>query len=91
MVVQVDPDNYLGYSPHSSLDPGGDITSGPAMLQDTWRHDDLSPRIHPKSMETLLELHQAEILEDLSSLGRYSRSVTLLSTVKARYLHIFIV
>ena len=74
-VLQVDPDNYLGYSPHSSLDPGGDITSGPAMLQDTWRHDDLSPRIHPKSMDTLLDLHQAEILEDLNSLGRYSRSV----------------
>ena len=75
VLVQVDPDNYLGYSPHSSLDPGADITSGPAMLQDMWRHDDLSPRIHPKSMDTLLDLHQAEILEDLNSLGRYSRSV----------------
>ena len=75
VLVQVDPDNYLGYSPHSSLDPGGDITSGPAMLQDTWRQPDLSPRIHPKSMENLLDLHQAEILEDLNSLGRYSRSV----------------
>ena len=75
VLVQVDPDNYLGYSPHSSLDPGSDITSGPAMLQDMWRHDDISPRIHPKSMDTLLDLHQAEILEDLNSLGRYSRSV----------------
>ena len=35
----------------------------------------MSPRIHPKSMDTLLEQHQAEILEDLNSLGRYSRSV----------------
>ena len=33
----------------------------------------MSPRIHPKSMDTLLEQHQAEILEDLNSLGRYSR------------------
>lgn len=37
--------------------------------------DGMSPRIHPKSMDTLLEQHQAEILEDLNSLGRYSRSV----------------
>merc|ERR550517_1005145 len=76
-LLKVDPDNYLGYSPHSSLDPGGDIISpGPAMLQDTWRHEGISPTIHPKSMDSLLELHQAEILEDLNSLGRYSRSVT---------------
>ena len=38
--------------------------------------DGMSPRIHPKSMDTLLEQHQAEILEDLNSLGRYSRSVS---------------
>ena len=105
VLVQVDPDNYLGYSPHSSLDPGGDITSGPAMLQDTWRQPDLSPRIHPKSMENLLDLHQAEILEDLNSLGRYSRSVVIVSSTRqchhnsvqcavlcqGRYLNIFIV
>merc|ERR550517_2405630 len=73
-LLKVDPDNYLGYSPHSPLDPGGDITSGPAMLQNSWRHhQDGAPRIHPKCMDTLLELHQAEILEDLNSLGRYSR------------------
>ena len=75
LLLQVDPDNYLGYNPHSSTDPGGDIISGPAMLQDSWRHGDLSPRIHPKSMDSLLDIHQAEILEDLNSLGRYSRLV----------------
>ena len=75
LLLQVDPDNYLGYNPHSSTDPGGDIISGPAMLQDSWRHEDLSPRIHPKSMDSLLDIHQAEILEDLNSLGRYSRLV----------------
>ena len=32
-----------------------------------------SPRLHPKSLDSLLEIHQAEILEDLNSLGRYSR------------------
>jgi len=42
-------------------------------LHDSWMHDMRSPRLHPKSMETLLERHQAEILEDLNSLGRYSR------------------
>ena len=35
--------------------------------------DGMSHRLHPKSMDSLLELHQAEILEDLNSLGRYSR------------------
>ena len=41
-------------------------------FHDIWG-DGMSPRIHPKSMDTLLEQHQAEILEDLNSLGRYSR------------------
>ena len=44
-------------------------------FHDTWMHDVRSPRIHPKSMDSLLERHQAEILEDLNSLGRYSRLV----------------
>jgi len=78
-LMKVDPENYLGYSPHLPLDPGGDITAGQtwaqtqAMFHDTWTHDVRSPRIHPKSMDSLLERHQAEILEDLNSLGRYSR------------------
>lgn len=78
-LMKVDPENYLGYSPHSPLDPGGDMTSGQtwaqtqSMFHDTWMHDTRSPRIHPKSMDSLLERHQAEILEDLNSLGRYSR------------------
>ena len=46
-------------------------------FHDSWMHDMRSPRIHPKSMDSLLEQHQAEILEDLNSLGRYSRSVEL--------------
>ena len=50
------------------------------MLQDSWRHhEDRAPRIHPKCMDTLLELHQAEILEDLNSLGRYSRLVRIMT------------
>ena len=65
----------MGYSPHPGQDPEGDYSPGPAMLQDMWTHHGLSPRIHPKSIDSLLELHQAEILEDLNSLGRYSRSV----------------
>jgi len=78
-LMKVDPENYLGFSPHSPLDPGGDMTAGQSWAQtqsrfhDSWMHDTLSPRIHPKSMDTLLERHQAEILEDLNSLGRYSR------------------
>ena len=44
-------------------------------LHDTWMHDMRSPRVHPKSMDSLLERHQAEILDDLNSLGRYSRLV----------------
>ena len=46
--------------------------------------DGMSPRIHPKSMDTLLEQHQAEILEDLNSLGRYSRSVLHTESDKQR-------
>jgi len=78
-LMKVDPENYLGFSPHSTLDPGGDMTAGQtwaqtqAMFHDSWMHDMRSPRIHPKSMDSLLEQHQAEILEDLNSLGRYSR------------------
>eukprot|EP00090_Calanus_glacialis_P025169 TRINITY_DN391_c0_g1_i1.p1 TRINITY_DN391_c0_g1~~TRINITY_DN391_c0_g1_i1.p1 ORF type:complete len:762 (-),score=234.44 TRINITY_DN391_c0_g1_i1:427-2712(-) len=78
-LMKVDPENYLGFSPHSPLDPGGDMTAGQtwaqtqAMFHDSWMHDTRSPRIHPKSMDSLLERHQAEILEDLNSLGRYSR------------------
>jgi len=78
-LMKVDPENYLGFSPHSLLDPGGDMTAGQtwaqtqAMLHDTWMHDMRSPRVHPKSMDSLLERHQAEILDDLNSLGRYSR------------------
>jgi len=80
-LMKVDPENYLGFSPHSLLDPGGDMTAGQtwaqtqAMLHDTWMHDMRSPRVHPKSMDSLLERHQAEILDDLNSLGRYSRLV----------------
>ena len=99
---QVDPENYLGYSPHSPLEPGGDVSLGQSWAQtqamvsrgprvntvvrtlhnvmfqfhDMGIGDGMSPRIHPKSMDTLLEQHQAEILEDLNSLGRYSRSVS---------------
>ena len=49
-------------------------------------------------MDTLLDLHQAEILEDLNSLGRYSRSVLSSQEFdnhplhcQGRYLYIFIV
>jgi len=78
-LMKVDPENYLGYSPHSPLEPGGDVSLGhswaqtQAMFHDMGIGDGMSPRIHPKSMDTLLEQHQAEILEDLNSLGRYSR------------------
>jgi hypothetical protein len=34
---------------------------------------DLSPRLHPKSMDAVLERFHAEILEDLNSLGSYHR------------------
>ena len=30
---KVDPENYLGYSPHSPLDPGGDINLGQSLAQ----------------------------------------------------------
>lgn len=51
-------------------------------FHDSWMHDTRSPRIHPKSMDSLLERHQAEILEDLNSLGRYSRLVEVLKLKK---------
>ena len=31
--VQVDPENYLGYSPHSPLEPGGDVSLGHSWAQ----------------------------------------------------------
>jgi len=77
-LLKVDPENYLGYSPHWQSDLASDVGAGPtwaqtqSMFHDIWG-DGMSPRIHPKSMDTLLEQHQAEILEDLNSLGRYSR------------------
>ena len=36
-----------------------------------------SPHLHPKSMESLLESVQADILDDLNNLGRYSRYYNL--------------
>ena len=33
LLSKVDPENYLGYSPHSPLEPGGDIGMGPTWAQ----------------------------------------------------------
>ena len=33
LYAQVDPENYLGYSPHSPLDPGGDVSLGQSWAQ----------------------------------------------------------
>jgi len=46
------------------------------MLHNPWIQDNgitSAPSIHPKSLDSILERHQQEILEDLNSLGRYSR------------------
>ena len=83
ILIQVDPQAYLGWSsPQSSGDPGGSVDSGEtwtqAMLHNPWIPDNgitSSPSIHPKSLDSMLERHQQEILEDLNSLGRYSRYV----------------
>lgn len=78
-LLKVDPQSYLGWSSYNlSGDPGGSVELGmtQAMPHDSWLHDggtDSSPRLHPKSMDSLLERHQQDILEDLNSLGRYSR------------------
>jgi len=82
-LLKVDPQSYLGWSStQSSGDPGGSVEGGPiwaqtqAMLHDSWLHDGGTvdaPRLHPKSLDSLLERHQQDILEDLNSLGRYSR------------------
>jgi len=32
-LMKVDPENYLGFSPHSPLDPGGDMTAGQTWAQ----------------------------------------------------------
>jgi len=32
-LMKVDPENYLGFSPHSTLDPGGDMTAGQTWAQ----------------------------------------------------------
>lgn len=82
-LLKVDPQSYLGWSStQSSGDPGGSVESGQtwaqtqAMLHDSWLHDGGtadSPRLHPKSLDSFLERHQQDILEDLNSLGRYSR------------------
>lgn len=80
-LLKVDPSSYLGNysSPLSFFDPVGD-NSGPAWTQtqamgpDPWGNDlGFSPSLNPKSMESLLEAHQHEIIEDLNNLGRYSR------------------
>jgi len=80
-LLKVDPQAYLGWSsPQSSGDPGGSVDSGEtwtqAMLHNPWIPDNgitSAPSIHPKSLDSMLERHQQEILEDLNSLGRYSR------------------
>jgi len=83
-LLQVDPSSYLGqyggqgYQPLG--DQGGDLVGQTwaqtqSMLPDPWMSDigGFSPRLHPKSLDSLLESHQQEILEDLNSLGRYNR------------------
>ena len=83
--MQVDPQAYLGWSsPQSSGDPGGSSDSGETwtqtMLHNPWIQDNgitSAPSIHPKSLDSILERHQQEILEDLNSLGRYSRYVSV--------------
>jgi len=80
-LLKVDPQAYLGWSsPQSSGDPGGSSDSGETwtqtMLHNPWIQDNgitSAPSIHPKSLDSILERHQQEILEDLNSLGRYSR------------------
>ena len=50
------------------------------MLHNPWIPDNgitSVPSIHPKSLDSMLERHQQEILEDLNSLGRYSRYVSV--------------
>ena len=50
------------------------------MLHNPWIQDNgitSAPSIHPKSLDSILERHQQEILEDLNSLGRYSRYVSV--------------
>jgi len=76
-LLKTDPQSYLGWSSFQSVgDPGGSvIDTHTQAMQQTWRDWELgeSPRLHPKSLDSLLERHQQEILEDLNSLGRYSR------------------
>ena len=91
--MQVDPQAYLGWSsPQSSGDPGGLSDSGETwtqtMLHNPWIQDNgitSAPSIHPKSLDSILERHQQEILEDLNSLGRYSRYVSVKSTARLDY------
>jgi len=71
-LLKVDPASYLGWSsPQSSGDPGGSGDPWLSLLSDVGITS--VPTIHPKSMDSLLERHQQDILEDLNSLGRYSR------------------
>jgi len=75
-LLQVDPEAYLGFNPYSSAEPGDDVygqTWAQTQSQDPWLGLRGNPRIHPKSMASVLERFQEDILDDLNNLGWYSR------------------
>ena len=82
-LLRVDPDSWLSSrAGHDNYDTSDLINNGSDVWTQTQFGDsmnfggiggDMSPRLHPKSMDSLLDRFQNEILEDLNSLGRYNR------------------
>lgn len=85
-LMRVDPDSLLSSRQQSHYDGNYDSSDLINNGSDVWTQTrfgdnlnfggiggDMSPRLHPKSMDSLLDRFQNEILDDLNSLGRYNR------------------